>query len=190
MGGSAYQTIDRSLTRLQGLIDGSLVNLQRDAMVARHSRIHRENVSLRSLISGVWTDVALEASERDVTVECDVPELSVVGDSAILYSAISNLARNAVKFTHGGGRVIMRAGVVGDSVHIEVEDQCGGLPPESLEKIFDPFVQVGEDRSGFGLGLSITKHAAEAHGGAVHVRNIVGKGCMFVLEIPVGHAAE
>ena len=69
-------------------------------------------------------------------------------------------------------------------VVFEVEDECGGLPVGSIEKLFDPYVQVGKDRSGFGLGLAIAKQAVDAHQGSLRVHNIVGSGCVFVLELP------
>jgi hypothetical protein len=67
---------------------------------------------------------------------------------------------------------------------VEVEDECGGLPEGKAEELFTPFVQRGADRSGFGLGLAITKHAAEAHHGTVQVSNLPGKGCIFMLSLP------
>ncbi len=67
---------------------------------------------------------------------------------------------------------------------VEVEDACGGLPEGAEKKIFDPLVQAGVDRSGFGLGLAIAKQAAEAHNGQVRVHNLPGKGCVFLLDLP------
>jgi signal transduction histidine kinase len=69
-------------------------------------------------------------------------------------------------------------------VLFEVFDGCGGLPEDLPQKLFQPFVQVGEDRSGFGLGLVIVKQAVEAHGGAVRVVNDPPQGCCFVVELP------
>jgi signal transduction histidine kinase len=67
---------------------------------------------------------------------------------------------------------------------IDVADQCGGLPAGELERLFRPFVQAGEDRSGVGLGLLITRDAAAAHGGTVDVVNHPGFGCVFSVRIP------
>jgi signal transduction histidine kinase len=68
---------------------------------------------------------------------------------------------------------------------IEVEDCCGGLPPGKVEEAFAPFVRLDTKQSGFGLGLAIAKQAVDAHGGAIRVQNLPGKGCVFVLELPV-----
>jgi signal transduction histidine kinase len=71
-----------------------------------------------------------------------------------------------------------------DGTRVEVEDRCGGLPQGNAGELFEPFVQQGENRTGFGLGLAIVKQALEAHGGRVSVRNLPGKGCVFSLDLP------
>ena len=93
---------------------------------------------------------------------------------------VANLLRNAVKFTRSAGKVTVRL-LPGTT---EIEDQCGGLRPGDEERIFDSFRQSGEDRSGFGLGLAIARQGVEAHGGSVHVRNVPGEGCVFVMTLP------
>ena len=78
-------------------------------------------------------------------------------DRQIVAGAIANLMQNAFKFTRQGGHVSLRTSVTEDRVLIEVEDQCGGLPPGKAEELFDAFQQRGEDRSGLGLGLFISR---------------------------------
>ncbi|HEX9102683.1 MAG TPA: HAMP domain-containing sensor histidine kinase, partial [Polyangia bacterium] len=73
---------------------------------------------------------------------------------------------------------------------IEVQDQCGGLPPGKTEELFSPFVQKGADRSGFGLGLAIARQAAESHHGTVKVANLPGVGCVFTIDLPVSQSAD
>jgi signal transduction histidine kinase len=58
------------------------------------------------------------------------------------------------------------------------------VPPGKAEELFAPLVQRGENRSGFGLGLSIALQAAEAHNGTIKVRDVPGTGCTFVLDLP------
>ena len=67
---------------------------------------------------------------------------------------------------------------------LEVEDSCGGLTPGAIARIFAPFEQEGADRSGFGLGLAITRQAVEVQGGNVTVRDLPRKGCVFSLGFP------
>ena len=68
---------------------------------------------------------------------------------------------------------------------IEVEDSCGGLPPGKVEEAFAPFVRLDNRQTGFGLGLAIAKQAVDAHGGSIRVQDLPGKGCIFVLELPL-----
>jgi len=72
----------------------------------------------------------------------------------------------------------------GDLVLIEVQDQCGGLPPGRADKMFTPFTQRSEDRSGLGLGLSIARQSIEADRGTLSVRDLPGAGCVFTIALP------
>ncbi len=69
-------------------------------------------------------------------------------------------------------------------VLIEVEDECGGLPSGDTEKLLQPFVQKGRDRTGLGLGLVICVKAAKMMAGQLHIRDMPGKGCVFTLDLP------
>ena len=123
------------------------------------------------------TDNRLAAERRQIEFKLEVPDrLPFSGDQRLLRSAIGNLLANAVKFTHEAQRITVRAARRDGGITIEVEDRCGGLPGDNVEDLFEPFVQRGENRTGFGLGLAIVKQAAEAHGGKVHVRNLPGQG--------------
>ena len=70
---------------------------------------------------------------------------------------------------------------------VEVEDECGGLPPGKAGDLFRPFEQRGGDRTGLGLGLSITRKSIEADGGTVRVRDMPGTGCVFTIDLPRLH---
>ena len=67
---------------------------------------------------------------------------------------------------------------------IEVEDSCGGLPPDVGSDLFEPFVQRATDRTGLGLGLAIVRQAIDAHHGSVQLRNRPGQGCVFTISLP------
>ena len=77
-----------------------------------------------------------------------------------------------------------------DRILFNVEDECGGLPPGKVAELFAPFSQRGQDRSGVGLGLSICLKAAKANGGAMSVRDVPGKGCIFSLGLPRAPSAS
>jgi signal transduction histidine kinase len=100
-----------------------------------------------------------------------------------------NLLNNAFKFTRAGGRVVPQAFQHDDRLRIEVQDECGGIP-EGRGDLFRPFTErQGTDRSGLGLGLSFARKAVAAHRGEVHVRNLRGHGCVFVVDLPLAPAA-
>lgn len=111
-------------------------------------------------------------------------EKIALADERLLFSALSNLLQNAMKFTKSGGHVVLRALPEEGHVLIEVEDECGGLPPGKAEELFEPYVQRSEDRRGLGLGLAITREAIHLHGGELFVRNTPGKGCVFAVRLP------
>jgi C4-dicarboxylate-specific signal transduction histidine kinase len=71
-----------------------------------------------------------------------------------------------------------------DRVLIDVQDECSGLPSGKAEELFQPFTQRAADRSGLGLGLSISNRGIEASGGRLRVRNLPGRGCVFTIDLP------
>jgi signal transduction histidine kinase len=103
----------------------------------------------------------------------------------MIVSAVTNLLQNAFKFTRSGGHVSLTTHSTAGRLIIDIEDECGGLPPGRSEELFSPFAQRGADRTGLGLGLSISRRAVEANGGTLRVRNLPGKGCVFTIDLPV-----
>jgi len=172
---------------MRDLIDDSL----RTARIGAGVDLRLARVSMGDLLEATGGDVRDAADDRGVKldVRSEKPD-DIEVDRRLVSSAIENLVRNAVKFTRAGGTVSLRGRVEGDYAVVECEDECGGLAPGDVEQAFAPFVQLGKDRRGFGLGLAIAKQAADAHGGTVRVQNLPGKGCMFVLEIPVRKAGR
>lgn len=174
--------LDRGLRSMHELIDHSL----RLARVGSGVDLKCEPIKLRALLEETESAVAANAEEKQIRVEVTLegePELLV--DVRLVRSALSNLVRNAIKFTHASGKVTLRGKMAGTRATIEIEDGCGGLPNTDLEKVFSPFVQLGAGASGgFGLGLAIARQAVDAHGGSLRVQNLPNHGCIFVLELP------
>jgi signal transduction histidine kinase len=167
----------RGLARLDGLIGQALLAVQLEAGVAVEPRCIHADALLHQL-----EDSAIP--ERGVTLSVDVDSsLELQADERLLTTALSNLVQNAIKFSRPGGHVVMRARAVDGHSVIEVEDECGGLPPGKEEELFRPFVQKGRDRRGLGLGLSVTREAIEKHGGHLSVTNLPGKGCIFAVSL-------
>jgi len=183
--GRMTQRLEHGLQRLSHLIDSSLVEMRMRSV----PEPHREEVALEPLLQGLAAEMTEELELKSQRLGVEVtPGLVMQADPKLLYSALSNLVRNAVKFTRAGGQLQLRAKAGGKRVTVQVEDECGGLPEGRLQSLFNPFMQIGQDRSGFGLGLAIAKQAVEAHGGELRVHNLQGRGCVFVLDMPINPA--
>jgi hypothetical protein len=112
------------------------------------------------------------------------PLLGVEGNRDLLLAALANLLHNAFKFTQPQSEVTLNAYALGDRILIDIKDHCGGLPPGNAEKMFTPFTQRGEDKTGLGLGLSISRQSVSADGGLLSVTNMPGIGCTFTINLP------
>jgi PAS domain S-box-containing protein len=129
---------------------------------------------------------------RDLRLEVDVPDDPVVmaGDAGQLERLVINLATNAVKFTHDGGRVTLRLmpPANGTGPVIEVEDTGVGIPESDQEMLFSRFFRATQAREdavpGSGLGLSIAKTITELHGGRISASSVFGSGSTFRVEFP------
>ena len=172
------EVLERGLTRLDALIGQALLAVHLEAGLKAEPRRTRMTTLLHQLEESAIL-------ERDVTlsVEVDDEELEIDADERLLNTALSNILQNGLKFSRAGGHVILRGRAEDGTAVIEVEDECGGLPPGRIEEMFAPFVQVGDDRRGLGLGLSVTREAVHAHGAELLVRNLPGKGCVFAVRL-------
>ncbi|MGH9949132.1 MAG: sensor histidine kinase, partial [Pyrinomonadaceae bacterium] len=132
-----------------------------------------------------------ELEENGFEVESELANVlpSVSGDAEALSSAIQNLIRNSVKYSSGSRWVRISAENGNSTIKIAVEDRGIGIAAGDLNKVFEPFYRAKEvvdaQIHGNGLGLSLVKEIAEAHGGSVKVISEIGKGSKFTIEIPL-----
>jgi two-component system phosphate regulon sensor histidine kinase PhoR len=180
------QTIARNAERLKLLIEDLLTISE---LESGRVTLNIQTMDLCDLVDKVVEDFKSRASGRNVVLTNDVPELSVRADSIRLEQVFSNLVDNAIKYGRQGGRVnigISRSD--GGKVEVFVRDDGPGLPPESLERVFERFYRVDKARSreqgGTGLGLSIVKHIVQSHGGRVWARSEPGQGVTFFFTLP------
>lgn len=179
--GSTGTVLGRSLLGLRDLVDRSLADVRVDAGIYTPER-----VQVCSFIEELEIGSAMQAQSRNIrfSVTSVAPPVTIDVDRQILAGALSNLLGNAFKFTRRGGHVSLTVQALADLVTFDIEDECGGLPPGSIEGLFHAYEQRSEDRTGIGLGLMISQKAAIACGGRLDVRDIPGKGCVFTVEIP------
>ncbi len=118
------------------------------------------------------------------------PPIVIEADPARFDQIFVNLVNNAIKYTPAGGRISVKATVVGAEALIVVEDTGIGIGAEMLPKIFEMFAQDPAARAlaggGLGIGLALVKSLAEAHGGSVQVRSGgLGRGSEFSVRLPL-----
>jgi signal transduction histidine kinase len=112
----------------------------------------------------------------------------VDADPLRLRQALDNLIRNALGHSPAGADVVVRARVDVGRVLLSVADRGEGIPEGGLTRIFERGVRLTEDRPGSGLGLSIVRAIAEAHGGSVVVQSAPGQGATFTFALPASGA--
>jgi signal transduction histidine kinase len=182
VGGSTGAILGRSLSGLRDLVDATISEVRMSA--GKHEVVR---LSLAALLHEVEGAASLHARQRELGLSFTFPPADVFinVDRQLVSSALLNLLQNAFKYTVPHGHVAVRTVAGEEKVFIEVEDECGGLPEKNAETYFAPFAERrGRNRSGLGLGLSISRKAVRACAGDIHVRNLPGKGCIFVIELP------
>jgi heavy metal sensor kinase len=157
--------------------------------------IGKEPVNLNELIQELYEDAVILSSSKQLTVHLLKNEPAVVqGDRARLRQLFRALITNAVQYTDPEGKIYITCEVKEGNVHVDVEDTGIGIPPESLDKIFQRFFRVEEARSrvrgGSGLGLSVAKWIAEAHNGTISVVSMPRKGSRFTVRLPISQTSS
>ena len=150
-----------------------------------------DDVPVADVCAAVESLVMPQMREKGLTFSftSNAPDLFARANAVKLRQIVLNLLSNAVKFTAEGGHVSITcdAGEQAGTVAIQVADTGIGIAAGHLEKVFEPFVQVGAAASsddGVGLGLSISRDLARAMGGDVSVRSTPGKGSTFTVTLP------
>jgi two-component system, OmpR family, sensor kinase len=150
--------------------------------------LNRQPVELDNLLFDIYRQVAVVDPPVDVKL-IEVDQAMVYGDADRLKQLFINLVENAIKYTPAGGTVELSLFKKEDWVHFEVSDTGIGIPPENLPHIFDRFYRVDKARArahgGSGLGLSIAKWIATAHGGSIRVKSQPGEGTTFTVVLPL-----
>ncbi len=149
--------------------------------------LRREPLDPRDLLretAALYEDVA---EEKGLTLEVQAPAgLLVSADRIRLRQALANLVDNAVKYTPRGGHVRLGAHAEGGRIVFECADDGPGIPPEDLPRIWDRLYRGDRSRSerGLGLGLSLVRAIARAHGGEATVESAPGRGSTFRIALP------
>ncbi|GAB4096768.1 HAMP domain-containing sensor histidine kinase [Brachybacterium horti] len=184
-GGRSVDRLDAQSARMTSLVEDLLLlaRLEEDAP-RQHEEVDLGEIALESVMDA-------RATAREHRVDVHVPDapVTVRGDARQLTQVIVNLLSNARKHTPAGTHVSVRLRVEGERAVLEVEDDGPGIDPEILPDVFSRFTRADRARSGSenttGLGLSIVRAIAEAHGGTVEVASRPGR-TVFTLSLPLG----
>ena len=180
--------IDHEVDRMIRLT-GSLLNLARAD--SGQIPLILESVDVAEAIGAATEQARPAAEQRRVRLELDSgPQIRLAGDKDLLIQLILNLLDNAIKYSPPGGEVTVGWETNGSEVTLSVRDTGIGIEPDAITHIFDRFYRVDTARSraqgGAGLGLSISRWIAEAHGGSIFVQSEPGKGSTFSVRLPLG----
>ena len=175
--------LEQALERLETLVEDLL-------LLARGERdIRVEPVYLEVLISDVIQELRTLAQSHQVSLRYNIiDEVMLQADAPLLARAVSNLIENGIRYNHPGGSVTVTVHREANDVAVSVEDTGVGIPPEEKSHIFERFYRVDRSRArnqgGAGLGLSITAHIAQLHGGHIEVESTPGIGSTFTIWLP------
>ncbi|MBB4636283.1 MHYT domain-containing protein [Longimicrobium terrae] len=185
----ALEKIHRNQTHLLGLIN-DVLNFAK--IEAGHVQYELREVPLDEVLRSVepLVEPQIRAKELRYTYAGGDPAVTACADRDRLEQIVLNLLSNAVKFTDRRGAVQLEWTVEGNSARISVRDTGRGIPPDKLEAIFEPFVQVDpaltRAAEGTGLGLAISRDLARAMEGDLVAVSQEGEGSTFTLTLPLG----
>jgi len=173
----------RSASQMQRLID-DLLDVRR--IETGRFAVEPALQPLSPIVAAAVEQVRLAEERSDVAFEIDVPgQLDVIADAQRIVQLLTNLLGNALRFSPTRGTVSIRARRGDNEVVIAVRDQGPGIAPERLPTLFDRFAARGAPRAhGTGLGLTIAREIAAAHGGRIWVDTEVGVGSTFWFSLP------
>ena len=185
---TSLERIEREGVRMDKLV-GELLTLSR--LEANPDVPKNETIDMQELVDGIAADARFEAGPSGPAIELDIEgevPVCVRGAPDLLWRAIENVVRNAVK--HGGaqGRVDLRLHADAHAVHVDVLDRGPGILEQDLPTIFQPFYRSNPTKNnvdGHGLGLAIAERVVQAHGGTITARNREGGGLHVAITLPL-----
>nr|MBI2905502.1 sensor histidine kinase [Chloroflexota bacterium] len=152
-------------------------------------------VELDTLLLDVYRQARVLAGDKVAVVIGEEDQARASGDRDKLKQVLLNLVSNGIKYTPAGGKITLGLACVNGWARFTVADTGVGIPPEDLPHVFERFYRVDKSRTraagngtapgGAGLGLSIARWIAQAHGGRLEVSSRLGAGSVFSLWLPL-----
>ncbi|HEX8249246.1 MAG TPA: CHASE domain-containing protein [Pyrinomonadaceae bacterium] len=190
----ALEKIDKNL-RIQTKLVEELLDFSQ--IITGKSDLNSKLVEISGVFEAAVAGVATQAREKEINIEKEntLNGQKVLGDSERLKKAFENILRNAVKFTSKNGTVFTEIKEQEDTIEMKIRDSGRGINPKFLPHIFEGFRQADSSSTrqfgGLGLGLAISRHIIELHGGSIKAESAgEGKGSVFTIKIPVSKDAN
>jgi signal transduction histidine kinase len=157
---------------------------------AKQQKLERTYINVNDIIESTlkMRDYPLEDNNITVTTQLDPALPSTMADATLLQQAFLNLvinAETAMKLAHGRGTLLIKTGLIGNTIQISFTDDGPGIAEANLIHLFDPFFSTREIGQGTGLGLSVCYGIITEHNGQIYAKSQLGKGSVFTAELPV-----
>jgi two-component system NtrC family sensor kinase len=189
---SDLEMIAQSTERVRAIVKGLLD-------FSRQTRLDREPTDVNRLVRSTISLMENQALLKGLSVKFkpgeNLPMLTL--DRSQFQSVLLNVIINALDATEPGGDITVSTGISLSAsdpgkkgVEIAIADTGCGIPPEHLDKLFDPFFSTKEVGQGTGLGLAVSYGIVQRHGGTIRVQSQVGRGSTFTIWLPVEEQAE
>jgi signal transduction histidine kinase len=173
-----------SVRELLRLVVAACRGIERVVGEAALGSVRLEDVDVGQLVADAVASAALGGTRIRAVI---APDLGRIGADPIrLRQALDNLIVNAATHAGSDAEVVVHAGAEHDSVRLSVSDRGRGIALEDQSRIFEFGVRLDTGRPGSGLGLSVVRAIAEAHGGTLSVESTPGRGATFTIALPVG----
>jgi len=177
--------IEEESDRLHRLIDNLL---EASRIQAGTLKLELGDVYLPKLAAKTLDRFRVQATAHHLVLDFAEDFPPILGDSERLQAVFSNLIGNAIKYSPGGGRIVVGGRAHRDHVELFVADEGQGIPAEKQPRLFEPFYRVdsglGRKTQGVGLGLFLSKAIVEGHGGRMWVESTPGKSTTFRFTLP------
>jgi signal transduction histidine kinase len=177
-----HHSSDRMMNLVNGLLDLAKINSRLEEA--------KDLCDIILLVREAIADLQGQALSKEIALDLSIEDDTAVwvqGDETLIRQAVTNLIDNAIKHSPQQSQVQMTIATKGSLIEFKIQDNGKGIPPGDLPFIFDEFYQVIGDnnKEGIGLGLTLVRSIAEAHGGQVWVQSSSNSGAVFGLQIPM-----
>jgi len=211
---SPLSTVDTQLNVVLTGIAGEVTEKQKDLLARMKSRIggvlelinnlldlskiearqfvqQKKAMDINPIVQEVISMMEVQAQEKGLTITAqlaaDLPQ--IMADPLSMNEVVTNLFSNAIRYTPAGGQIEVRTDIEADYVQLSMTDTGIGIEAEYLDRIFDRFFRVKNEKTrkivGTGLGLSIVKAIVDDHLGFLRVKSQPGKGSVFTVLLPM-----